>query len=93
MIGNIWFDRDKGATAYNIEDAKYPLLTEGASIDAETEIDPTQAAATTDGRSPTAILTSTFSDELISLTAGKSKVLTSLIFTLAMKLLIIQNLI
>ncbi len=74
MIGNIWFDREKGATTYNIEDPKYPLLTKGASVDASTEIDPTQKAASSDGRSPNAILTTTFSDELVSVTAGKAKV-------------------
>ena len=74
MIGNIWFDRTTGATTYNIEDADYRLLTEGADIDADTEIDPTQKAATSDGRSPVAILTTTFSDELAVLTAGRAKI-------------------
>ena len=60
MIGNIWFDRTTGVTTYNIEDADYRLLTEGADVDADTEIDPTQKAATSDGRSPMAILTTTF---------------------------------
>jgi predicted AlkP superfamily pyrophosphatase or phosphodiesterase len=74
MIGNIWFDRTTGITTYNIEDPDYRLLTEGADVDAATEIDPTQKAATSDGRSPAAILTTTFSDELASLTAGKAKI-------------------
>ncbi len=74
MIGNIWFDRTTGKTTYNIEDSDFSLLTEGAGIDADTEIDPTQKAATTDGRSPRAILTSTFSDELASYTAGQAKI-------------------
>lgn len=74
MIGNIWFDRSKGVTTYNIEDSNYKLLTEGADIDASTEIDPTQKKASSDGRSPASILTTTFSDELSSLTAGKAKV-------------------
>ena len=64
MIGNLWFDRTTGVTTYNIEDPDYRLLTEGAEVDAATEIDPTQKAATSDGRSPRAILTTTFSDEL-----------------------------
>ncbi|MEK6248396.1 MAG: alkaline phosphatase family protein, partial [Planctomycetales bacterium] len=55
MIGNIGYDRTTGVTTYNIEDPDYHLLTEGADIDADTEIDPTQKAATSDGRSPTAI--------------------------------------
>ena len=74
MIGNIWFDRSTGVTTYNIEDSNYKLLTVGASVDDSTEIDPTQKAASSDGRSPNSILTTTFSDELSSLTAGKSKV-------------------
>jgi predicted AlkP superfamily pyrophosphatase or phosphodiesterase len=74
MIGNIWFDRETGITTYNIEDPNYHLLTEGADVDVETEIDPTQKAASSDGRSPTSILVSTFSDELSSLTAGKAKI-------------------
>jgi predicted AlkP superfamily pyrophosphatase or phosphodiesterase len=74
MIGNIWFDRTSGVTTYNIEDPDYHLLTEGADVDANTEIDPTQKAATSDGRSPMAILATTFSDELALLTAGKAKV-------------------
>jgi predicted AlkP superfamily pyrophosphatase or phosphodiesterase len=74
MIGNIWFDRTTGATTYNIEDPDYRLLTEGADVDDDTEIDPTQKAAGSDGRSPMAILTTTFSDELASLTAGKAKI-------------------
>jgi predicted AlkP superfamily pyrophosphatase or phosphodiesterase len=74
MVGNIWFDRTTGATTYNIEDPEFSLLTEGADVDADTEIDPTQKAATSDGRSPRAILTTTFSDELASLTGGKAKV-------------------
>jgi predicted AlkP superfamily pyrophosphatase or phosphodiesterase len=74
MIGNIWFDRTTGLTTYNIEDPNYSLLTKGADVDADTEIDPTQKAATSDGRSPMTILTTTFSDELASLTAGKAKI-------------------
>ena len=74
MIGNIWFDRSTGVTTYNIEDPNHKLLTEGADVDASTEIDPTQKAASSDGRSPASILTTTFSDELSSLTAGKAKV-------------------
>ncbi len=74
MIGNIWFDEKKGITVYNIEDAKYPLLTKGAGVDSNTEIDSTQKAATSQGRSPRSILASTFSDELALKTFGKAKV-------------------
>lgn len=74
MVGNLWYDRSQGRTVYNIEDADYSILTSGADVDASTEIDPTQRAAKSDGRSPHAILTSTFGDELSIATAGRAKV-------------------
>ena len=74
MIGNVWLDRLTGTLTYNIEDPKYRILTAGADIDKSTEIDPTQKVATTDGRSPAAILVSTFSDELAITTAGRAKI-------------------
>ena len=74
MIGNIWLDRETGELSYNIEDARYPLLGEGAGVDKATEVDPTQRAARTQGRSPSAILVSTFSDELALHTRGKAKI-------------------
>ena len=74
MVGNVWFDREQGRLVYNIEDADFRLLTTGADVDKETEIDPTQRAANVDGRSPNNILTSTFSDELAVHFAGKSKI-------------------
>jgi len=73
MIGNLWFDRETGFTTYNVEDPRYPLLTKGATVDVNTEIDPTQRAARSDGRSPAAILVTTFSDELRSNTGGNAK--------------------
>ena len=74
MVGNVWFDREKGRLTYNIEDAEFHLLTAGADVDKKTEIDPTQKAAKVDGRSPTAILSSTFSDELAVHFNGQSKI-------------------
>jgi predicted AlkP superfamily pyrophosphatase or phosphodiesterase len=74
MVANIWFDRELDRMTYNIEDAGYRLLTAGADVDKETEIDPTQKAAGVDGRSPAAILSSTFSDELAVHYGGKSKI-------------------
>ena len=74
MVGNLWYDREAGRTVYNIEDPDYSILTKGADVDDETEIDPTQRAATSDGRSPRTILTSTFGDELAVNTAGRAKV-------------------
>ncbi len=74
MVGNLWFDRETGQTIYNIEDARYKLLTAGADVDDSSEIDPTQRAARSEGRSPAAILVTTFGDELRSATGGRSKV-------------------
>jgi hypothetical protein len=74
LIGNIWFDRESGEMTYNIEDSRYPLLTAGAGLDKATEIDPTQRAARSDGRSPATMLVSTFSDELAIHTANQAKV-------------------
>ena len=74
MVANVWFDRDQDRLVYNIEDARYTLLTAGADVDASTEIDPTQKAAKVEGRSPAALLSSTFSDELALHFAGQSKI-------------------
>jgi predicted AlkP superfamily pyrophosphatase or phosphodiesterase len=74
MVGNVWFDREQGHLVYNIEDARYRLLTAGGDVDRSTEIDPTQKAAKVEGRSPATIMTSTFSDELAAHYDGKSKI-------------------
>lgn len=74
MIGNVWLDRITGELTYNVEDARYPILSEGAGVDKKTEIDPTQKTARSDGRSPSRILVSTFSDELNLNRGGKSKI-------------------
>jgi len=74
MVGNVWFDRAQDRLVYNIEDADYHLLSANSDVDQGTEIDPTQRAAKVDGRSPRAILSSTFSDELAAHYAGKSKI-------------------
>ena len=74
MIGNVWLDRNTAKLTYNIEDPGHHILTAGADVDKSTEIDPTQKIASTDGRSPSAILVSTFSDELSLHTAGKAKI-------------------
>ena len=73
MVGNLWFDRESGAVTYNVEDPRYRLLTQGADVDEDAEIDPTQRAASSEGRSPAAILVTTFSDELRSSRGGRSK--------------------
>jgi len=74
MVGNVWYDREQGRLVYNIEDARYRLLTAGADVDQKAEIDPTQKAAKVEGRSPAVILSSTFSDELATHFNGNSKI-------------------
>ncbi|MCW3782017.1 alkaline phosphatase family protein [Defluviimonas salinarum] len=63
MVANLWFDRVAGTQFYNVQDPDFPLVG-AAGVDASAEIDPTQRAATTDGRSPRNILTSTVADEI-----------------------------
>lgn len=74
MVGNLWFDHELGRLVYNIEDPEFHLLSADADVDASTEIDPTQRAAKVDGRSPNAILASTFSDELAAHFGGQAKI-------------------
>ena len=74
MIANLWFDRTEGRKRYNIEDNRYRLLTAGAGVDKKAEIDSTQKAAKSDGRSPSAIMVTTLSDEMAVHTAGQSKI-------------------
>ena len=74
MVGNVWLNREQNRLVYNIEDGQYRLLSESAGVDQKTEIDPTQKTAKSEGRSPTNILTSTFSDELATHFAGRSKI-------------------
>jgi predicted AlkP superfamily pyrophosphatase or phosphodiesterase len=74
MVANVWLDRETGKLTYNLQDPRYPLLSKGAGVDKETEIDPTQRLATSQGRSPAPIMVSTFSDELALSNAGKSKI-------------------
>lgn len=63
MVANVWLDRATGHLTYNVEDAAYPLVAEAGGVDAATEIDPTQKLATTEGRSPSSIRTTTVADE------------------------------
>jgi predicted AlkP superfamily pyrophosphatase or phosphodiesterase len=74
MVANVWLDRGRGELTYNLEDARYPILGKEAGVDARTEIDPTQRTARSDGRSPSAILVSTFSDELRLSQGASSKI-------------------
>jgi predicted AlkP superfamily pyrophosphatase or phosphodiesterase len=64
MVANVWLDRTSGELVYNIEDPRFEILSADAGVDRQSEIDPTQRVARSDGRSPAALLVSTFSDEL-----------------------------
>ena len=74
MIGNLWYDKELKRTVYNVEDYRFPLIGSNAGVNKNIEIDPSQAAASTDGRSPAAIISTTFSDELAMNTNGKAKI-------------------
>lgn len=74
MIGNVWFDRKTGELSYNIEDPDHPLLPSREKATKGAQVDPAQKASRTQGRSPRAILASTFSDELAVHFAGRSKI-------------------
>lgn len=73
MVANVWMDRETGQLGYAVEDGNYEMVGATGGVDKSSEIDPTQAAAKSEGRSPQAILCSTFSDELAKATAGQSK--------------------
>ncbi len=74
MVGNIWYDRALERVVYNIEDDDYHLLGTSAGVDKDTELDATQKIAKSDGRSPVAIISTTFSDELALRYNGQSKI-------------------
>ena len=74
MIGNVWYDREAGELAYNIEDPAAPILpTREVEVKGE-QVDPAQKMSRTQGRSPTAILAATLSDTLAVFNAGRSKI-------------------
>ena len=62
MVANVWLDRTTGTLTYNVQDSRYLLLTKGAGVNKESEVDPTQRLATTEGRSPASILVTTFGE-------------------------------
>ena len=40
MVANVWLNRGTGFLTYNIEDGRYPLLSENADVNKKTEIYP-----------------------------------------------------
>lgn len=74
MVGNVWYDREAGELAYNIEDPNSPLISTRKDIVAGEQLDPSQKLSRTKGRSPDAILAATLSDGLAAYYAGRSKI-------------------
>ena len=74
MVGNVWFDREAGELAYNIEDPKHPILATREKEVVGEQVDPAQKKSRTQGRSPAAILAPTFGDTLTAYYGGRSKV-------------------
>ncbi len=74
MVGNVWYDREAGQLAYNIEDAEHPLLATRESTRQGAQVDPAQKRSRTKGRSPVSLLVPTIADTLVAYTSGKSKV-------------------
>ena len=74
MIGNVWFDREAGELAYNIEDPDHPLLPTREHESQGEQVDPAQKKSRTQGRSPAVILAPTFADGLAAYYGGRSKI-------------------
>ena len=74
MIGNVWYDRESGELAYNIEDADHPLLPTRDDAREGAQVDPAQKRARTKGRSPVSMLVPTIADTLAAHTAGRAKI-------------------
>jgi predicted AlkP superfamily pyrophosphatase or phosphodiesterase len=74
MVGNVWFDRDAGELAYNIEDPDSPLLPSRVDAAEGAQVDPAQKRSRTQGRSPRVLLAPTIGDTLAAYHGGRSKV-------------------
>jgi predicted AlkP superfamily pyrophosphatase or phosphodiesterase len=74
MIGNVWFDREAGELAYNIEDPDHPILATRENESVGEQVDPAQKKSRTQGRSPAVILAPTFGDGLAAYYGGRSKI-------------------
>ena len=74
MIGNVWFDREAGELAYNIEDPDHPLIPTREVETTGEQVDPAQKKTRTQGRSPSVILVPTFADSLAAYYGRRSKI-------------------
>jgi predicted AlkP superfamily pyrophosphatase or phosphodiesterase len=74
MVGNVWFDREAGELAYNIEDPDHPIIPTRKKEFRGAQVDPAQKKSRTQGRSPAAILAPTLGDGLAAYFGGQSKI-------------------
>jgi predicted AlkP superfamily pyrophosphatase or phosphodiesterase len=74
MVGNVWFDREAGELAYNIEDPDNPIIATRENETKGGQVDPAQKKSRTQGRSPAVILAPTFGDGLAAYYSGRSKI-------------------
>jgi predicted AlkP superfamily pyrophosphatase or phosphodiesterase len=74
MIGNVWFDREAGELAYNIEDPDHPIIATRENETKGEQVDPAQKKSRTQGRSPAGCLAPTFGDGLAAYYGGRSKI-------------------
>jgi predicted AlkP superfamily pyrophosphatase or phosphodiesterase len=75
MVANKWYDREKDSLAYIIEDSRYPVLNSVVRKPESAQINPSKRTerASSNGRSPKAILSSTISDEMVISSGGRSR--------------------
>ena len=74
MVGNVWFDRDAGELAYNIEDPNHPIIPTRKNESKGAQVDPAQKKSRTQGRSPAVLLAPTIGDGLAAYFGGRSKI-------------------
>ena len=74
MVGNVWFDRDAGELAYNIEDPDHPIIPTRKNESKGAQVDPAQKKSRTQGRSPAVLLAPTIGDGLAAYFGGRSKI-------------------
>jgi predicted AlkP superfamily pyrophosphatase or phosphodiesterase len=74
MVGNVWFDREAGELAYNIEDPGHPIIPTRENEAKGEQVDPAQKKSRTQGRSPAVILAPTIGDGLAAYYGGRSKI-------------------
>jgi predicted AlkP superfamily pyrophosphatase or phosphodiesterase len=74
MVGNVWFDRQAGELAYNIEDPNSPIIPTREHETKGEQVDPAQKKSRTQGRSPAVMLAPTLADGLAAYYGGRSKI-------------------